>query len=73
VLGHDVNSWWDEMVSALRNGKRREASDAFISTLYLAYAWKERNKCVIHNMTLMPDIGKRSCRGHFPTLRTMYT
>jgi hypothetical protein len=54
VLGHGLNSWWDGMVTTLQSGKRREANDAFIYTIW--GIWKERNRRIFRNESLMPDI-----------------
>jgi hypothetical protein len=53
-LGHNIDSWWDGMVTGIPKGKRREASGALIYTMW--GIWKERNRRVFHNKALQPDL-----------------
>ena len=43
-LGHNINIWWDGMISGRSEKIRGDASDAFI---YLMWGiWKDRNRSV---------------------------
>ena len=40
-MGHNINSWWDDLLRRLLKEKRREASGSLIYAMW--GTWKERN------------------------------
>jgi hypothetical protein len=51
--GRGLNQWWEETIANLPREKRREASGAFIYTMW--GTWKERNRRVFRNTASAAD------------------
>jgi hypothetical protein len=51
-LGRTIDSWWDGTLAGIVKEKRREASGAFIYTMW--ETWKEQNRRVFRNVALHP-------------------
>ena len=47
-----INSWWEEAIRTIPKEKRREASGAFIYSMW--GTWKERNRRTFRNTALLP-------------------
>jgi hypothetical protein len=52
-LGRTIDSWWDGTLAGIVKEKRREASGAFIYTMWKT--WKERNRRMFRNVALHPE------------------